>query len=45
MIPMDIDEETEKQRLEEQTQRGMSLYSYNELRTGDLIEEVDVNAE
>lgn len=45
MIPMDIDEETEKQRLEEQTQRGMSLYSYNELQTGMLTEEVDVNAE
>lgn len=45
MIPIDIDEETEKQRLEEQTQRGMSLYSYNELQTGNLIEEVDVNAE
>lgn len=45
MIPMDIDEEVEKERLDEQMQRGMSLYSYNELRTGDLIEEVDVNAE
>lgn len=45
MIPMDIDEETEKQRLEEQTQRGMSLYSYNELQTGELTEEVFINAE
>lgn len=45
MIPMDIDEETEKQRLEEQTQRGMSLYSYNELQTGELTEEVVLNAE
>ena len=45
MIPLDIDEETEKARLEEQTQLGLSLFTYNELKTGDLTEEVIVNAE
>ena len=45
MIPLDIDEETEKKRLEEQSQRGLSLFNYNELQTGELTEEVIVNAE
>lgn len=40
MIPLDIDEETERERLEEQTQRGMSLYSYDELQTGEIIQQV-----
>lgn len=42
MIPLDIDEETEKQRLEEQAQRGMSLYSYSELQTGEIMPEAEI---
>lgn len=37
MIPMDLDEETEKRRLEEQSKTGLSLFSTAEMMTGELI--------
>lgn len=50
MIPMDLDEETEKQRLEEQSQAGLSLFTITERQTAEISEEgiaegTDVNAE
>lgn len=41
LIPIDLDEDTEKQRLEEQMQQGMSLYSISELRTGEVDETIE----
>lgn len=36
MIPMDLDEETEKQRLEEQSRLGLDLFSASERMLGEL---------
>lgn len=44
MIPADLDEETEKQRIEEQSQRGMSLFSIDEQQTFDIAEGGGLNA-
>lgn len=38
MIPMDLDEETEQQRLADQRQAGMSLFSIPEMMSGDISE-------
>ena len=42
MIPIDIDEETEKQRLKEQSEAGLSLFAPMERRMTETVEESQI---